>query len=94
MISLKTNAKIILTDSGSVQKEAFFSEVPCLTPRNETEWIETVSDGWNKIVGTKINAILKGYQGLTDDHQPKSESHYEAGNSGEKIVNILMLELN
>ncbi len=93
MISLETNAIIILPDSGGVQKEAYFAEVPCLTLRNETEWIETVSDGWNEIVGTKINSILKGYHSLNESSLRKFGSHFGDGNSGEKIVNILMSEL-
>ena len=58
MIKLEKNAKAILTDSGGVQKEAFWLKVPCITLRDETEWIETVKYGWNRIVGTDFNKIL------------------------------------
>ena len=57
-ISLEKHAKIIMTDSGGVQKEAFFFRVPCVTMRNETEWVETVEDGWNVLVGADRQSIL------------------------------------
>ena len=57
MINLEMNAKKIVTDSGGVQKEAFFMKKPCITMRNETEWVETVLNGWNLIVGTDKDKI-------------------------------------
>jgi UDP-GlcNAc3NAcA epimerase len=62
MMQLEANAKIILTDSGGVQKEAFFFQVPCLTLREETEWRELLEYGFNKLVPAKREEILHHYR--------------------------------
>ena len=58
MAQLEQSAKLILTDSGGVQKEAFWLGVPCVTFRDETEWTETVESGWNQLVGADAERIL------------------------------------
>lgn len=62
MIQLESKARVILTDSGGIQKEAYWLRVPCITLRKETEWVETVESGWNRLVGTHTQSILKAAQ--------------------------------
>lgn len=88
MIQLEFQAKLILTDSGGVQKEAFFAQVPCITMRDETEWVETVSYGANKLVGADTELILQAVSEFTVDftHIPKV---YGDGHAAEKLVEII-----
>lgn len=91
MIQLEKNAKKILTDSGGVQKEAYFYRVPCITLRNETEWVETIEDGWNVLVGTDTSRILQAVQTFS----PNSDQRRLFGNGraavkiGEIITNYI-----
>mgnify|MGYP001160571921 CR=1 FL=1 len=58
-IHLMSHAKIVLTDSGGIQKEAYVLKVPCITLRENTEWVETIEDGWNVLVGTNKSKIIE-----------------------------------
>lgn len=63
-VALLRSSRALLTDSGGMQKEAYFFEVPCITLRDETEWIETVDLGWNRLVGTDEAAIAAAVSSL------------------------------
>jgi UDP-GlcNAc3NAcA epimerase len=62
MIRLESEAAVIATDSGGVQKEAYFNRVPCVTLRDETEWVELVEIGANRLVGADAEAIVDGFR--------------------------------
>jgi UDP-N-acetylglucosamine 2-epimerase len=87
MLVLEQNAKAILTDSGGMQKEAYFFGVPCVTMRTETEWMETVNAGWNIVVGAdgeKIVAAVRSFK----TNKPRPEL-YGDGRAAEKIIHHL-----
>ncbi len=88
MLMLEQNARMILTDSGGMQKEAYFFKVPCLTLRSETEWVETISSGWNQLVGCDPNKIS---QALTHFEPPKNDPQpvFGDGKASEKITRLL-----
>lgn len=62
MVALEAAAAVILTDSGGVQKEAFFLRTPCITLRDETEWTETVASGWNILAGASTDRIMEAFR--------------------------------
>lgn len=87
MINSLAFSKKCITDSGGLQVEAFFLRVPCVTLRNETEWVETVDTGWNKLVGVNkqkiISAIKEKFRGDSDQYV------YGGGDANKKIRLIL-----
>jgi UDP-GlcNAc3NAcA epimerase len=92
MLRLEISAKAILTDSGGVQKEAFFNHVPCITMRDETEWVETVELGWNLIAGANKEKILATYN---DTKMKKTNgTPYGNGQSSLKILQKILSDIN
>jgi UDP-GlcNAc3NAcA epimerase len=88
MIALQQAARMILTDSGGMQKEAYWLKVPCLTLRDETEWVETVDIGWNILTCADRQKIVNELRHFT----PPTEhpSLYGDGHAGKNIVNAFL----
>ena len=87
MIMLEANARLIATDSGGVQREAYFLKRPCITLRDETEWTETVEAGWNVLVGAEPDRILPAWRSFAPPAQ--QPPIFGDGCAAEKIVAIL-----
>ena len=83
-IKLMDHAKMILTDSGGVQKEAYILKVPCITLRENTEWIETVDVGWNVLAGTDKEKIVR----MVNDVKPALSTHRNVFGNGKACDNI------
>jgi UDP-N-acetylglucosamine 2-epimerase len=85
MLLLEKNSKVVMTDSGGVQKEAFWFSVPCITLRDETEWMETVQAGWNTLAGSDKQSILSAFQSLC----PRAPVNFGDAGASERIVGLL-----
>ena len=88
ILLLEKNAKMILTDSGGVQKEAYFFKVPCITLREETEWFETVESGWNVLAGADKSKIIEANQ------KPVPTSIQQNMFAGESASNKILIDAN
>jgi UDP-GlcNAc3NAcA epimerase len=90
MVALELHATAIATDSGGVQKEAYLAGVPCITLRSETEWVETVAAGWNRLVGGDPSGLGEALAdpGFMDRSRPRPDL-YGDGNAAQRIVAAL-----
>lgn len=91
MLRLQQAAACVLTDSGGVQKEAYYLEVPCVTLRDETEWTETVDTGWNRLAGTDADAMVEAVRALAEYRAPRPPL-YGRGDSARRIAGVLLGE--
>lgn len=87
MLFLETNAKAIVTDSGGVQKEAYFAKVPCITLREQTEWVETIESGWNQLVNPLTDNLSEKLANLSEGEP--IEDLYGDGQAARKITSVL-----
>jgi UDP-GlcNAc3NAcA epimerase len=85
--ALASQARVVATDSGGVQKEAYWFGVPCVTLRERTEWVETIETGWNTLTGADADAITKAIEraGPGHYHPPL----YGDGQAAERIARLL-----
>ena len=87
MVALEKAASLIITDSGGVQREAYLAGVPCFTVRDETEWVETLEGGWNRLVGSTppgLAGALRGHN-FTKPTAPRADI-FGDGHAAERIV--------
>ena len=90
ILTLLKNADGVFTDSGGMQKEAYFFGKPCFTLRDETEWVELVKVGANKLVGADYDTIIASYQNWRPEAAVFAGKLYGNGDAGEKIVKLLV----
>ncbi len=91
MLQAQRHARLVVTDSGGVQKEAFFCRVPCVTVREETEWVELVEAGWNRLAPPdSADNIVRGIRNALRDTPSVAPDLYGAGQAGPRIASLLV----
>jgi len=94
MIELLKNTRIVLTDSGGVQKEAFFFAKPCVTLRDETEWVELVDKGFNRLGGAEKDKIINAYNEMKDKQFDFKVDLYGNGRASNNIIEAILASNN
>lgn len=89
MLTLLDNCKAVFTDSGGLQKEAYFFHKPCITLRDETEWVELVEHGFNRVVGAEREKIIEAGKGIATEGNDYTLALYGYGDTGDKVVQLL-----
>lgn len=89
MIEFLKSCQFVMTDSGGLQKEAFFFKKFCITMRDQTEWVELVNHGFNVITGADTNKIIEAYKNVMNQEKDFNIDLYGGGKAGERIVNSL-----
>lgn len=89
MIRLLKNCKGVITDSGGLQKEAFFFKKPCITMRDQTEWVELVDNGFNVLVGANKEQLIQEVEAIDSKTLDFDKPLYGDGTAGEKIAQSL-----
>jgi UDP-GlcNAc3NAcA epimerase len=89
MIYLLKKCMLVMTDSGGLQKEAFFFKKPCITLRDETEWVELVKHGYNSLTGAGTENIYDAYKAIIETDLDFNIELYGDGKAGERIVDFL-----
>jgi UDP-GlcNAc3NAcA epimerase len=89
MLLLMKHSACVITDSGGAQKEAGYLGVPCVTLRDETEWVETVEAGWNALAGTSPQRILESVARMAVPRLDPPPRLYGSGNTAERICDLL-----
>ncbi len=94
MVWLLQNCSLVMIDSGGMQKEAFFFHKPCVTLRDETEWVELVDNGFNIIAGADSNVIYSSYQEMKNKSLNFDQNFYGNGNASKIIIQEILKKVN
>lgn len=94
MIQLLKNCKGVITDSGGLQKEAFFFKKPCITMRDQTEWVELVENGFNVLVGAEKDKLVDAAKSIRHEKMDFEKALYGVGDAGMKIARSLHKHFN